>query len=236
MAEPAVAPQPIELKLATGEVIKAPTYEEALKIAVKMAEDTKTVYQQEKQARENLEQRMAAIEARNAAAAQPKPNGNGYSQEKYFQLLNEDAMAAADYLDAHRFGIGDPSQVRPTFLKMQTDISQTRQEAMAAQFIQQHYEDFPQTPEAAKDLRMRFENLMSEGYPATLDTLNMAYSRAVSDGTIKPIEQKAEPERQEANPSLAGSGAQGITDEEASKIDRMSDSELEAYMKQKGLL
>src|SRR5579864_4883304 len=157
MAEPAVA-QPIELKLKTGEVIKAASYEEALKVAVKMAEDTKDGYHDEKTKREALEQRMAAIEAANQEARRPKPVEGQFDNEKYYKLLNESPVAAANYVDSFRFGIPDPAQVPATFQQLQQDVSTTRQEAMAAQFVQQHAKDFPQTPEAAKHLRTTFES------------------------------------------------------------------------------
>lgn len=234
MAE-AAQQQAVELTLKTGEVIKAPNYEEALKIAVKMAEDTKDVYKTEKAAREQLEARMATIEAQTADAARPKPVEGQFSNEKYYELLNRDAAAANDYYLEHRFGM-PANQLVQKFQQLDHDVSVTRQEAMAAQFIQQHAKDFPQTPDAAKALRTQFEGYLSQGYPATVETLNLAYGQAVNEGHIKPLEEK-EPEKQEPpNPALGGGGSAGITDEEASKVETMSDKELEAYLRSKGLL
>lgn len=235
MAEAGTQSQ-IELQLKTGEVIKAPSYEEALKIAVKMVEDNKEYARGLKDKSEALEQRMAAIEAKAAADARPKPVEGQFNKDEYYKRLNDDPISAQNYLDSYRFGIPDPNAVPTTFQQMQRDISVTRQEAMAAQFVQQHAKDFPQTPEAARDLRTRFEAYLADGYPATIETLNLAYGRAVSEGTIKPLEEKEQEREEPPNPNLSGGGAAGITDSEMAKIDQMSDAELEKYMKSKGLI
>jgi len=229
-------PTGIELKLADGSVIKAENVEEALKIAAKMKEDTSAALKEEKQQREQLQARLDAIEAQAREAAKPKPIEGQFNNDRYFKLLNEDPVAAANYIDSHRFGIADPAEVPATFQQMQRDVSVTRQEAMAAQFLQQHARDFPNTPEASKALRQQFEGLLSQGYPATVDSLNLAYSQVISDGRIKPLDDKPEPERIEANPNLSGGGASGIDANEMQRVESMSDKELEAYMREKGIL
>jgi hypothetical protein len=234
MAE--TATQGIKLTLKTGEVIDAPNYEEALKIAVGMAENTKDVYKEEKAKREALEQRIASIEAATAAANRPKPTEGAFNQEKYYELLNRNAVEAANYVDAHRFGINDPNSVPQVFQSMQRDISVTRQEAMGAAFLQQHAKDFPQTPESTAELMKSFKEYIGQGYPATVETLNLAYGQAVTQGHIKPLDQKEAQERQEPNPSLSGSGASGIDAAEMNKVESMSDKELEALLRSKGLL
>lgn len=226
----------IELKLADGSVIKAGSAEEALKIAVKMVEDNKEYARGLKANSEALEQRMAAIESKAAEAARPKPIEGQFNKDEYYKRLNEDPISAQNYLDSYRFGIPDPNAVPGTFQQMQRDISVTRQEAMAAQFMQQHAKDFPQTAESAKDLRSRFEAYLADGYPATIETLNLAYGRAISEGTIKPLEEKEPEPDVQPNPSLNGGGAAAIDASEMQKVEAMSDSELEAYMKSKGLI
>jgi hypothetical protein len=228
--------QGIELTLKTGEVIKAPNFEEALKIAVGMAENTKDAFHTEKTKREELEQRMAAIEAANAEARRPKPADGQFDNEKYYKLLNDSPVAAANYVDSFRFGISDPNQVPATFQHLQTTVSVIEQQSMAAQFMQQHSKDFPQTPEAARALRAQFESLIQQGYPATVESLNMAYGQAVSDGRIKPLEEKEPEPETPPNPNLAGGGATGIDASELNKVENMNMQELEAYMKSKGLI
>ena len=102
-------PTGIELKLADGSVIKAENVEEALKIAAKMKEDTSAALKEEKQQREQLQARLDAIEAQAREAAKPKPIEGQFNNDRYFKLLNEDPVAAANYIDSHRFGIADPA-------------------------------------------------------------------------------------------------------------------------------
>lgn len=225
----------IELKLADGAVIKAATAEEALKIAAKMYEDTKNYAKDEKAQREAMEARIASIEARAAEASKPKLQAGQFDNERYFKLLNEDPVSAANYLDAHRFGVQDPSQVPGMFQGMQTDLSVMKQEAMAAKFMQQHAKDFPQNAESARELRTTFESYLNAGYPATVETLNLAYSNAINEGRIKPMEEKAEEEPVTPNPSLSGSGSSADA-AEINKVEQMSDADLEKYLKEKGLL
>jgi len=228
-------PTAIELTLKTGEVIKAPSYEEALKIAVGMAENTKDVYKEEKAKREALEARVASMEQ----AARPKPvaQEGQFDNDKYYRLLNESPVSAANYVDSFRFGIPDPNEVPRVFQTIQRDVSVTRQESMAAQFMQQHSKDFPANPESASALRKQTESLMAQGHPMSVDLLNLAYMQAVESGQIKPLEEKSAQTREEPNPSLSGGGAAGIVDvAEEQKVASMSDKELEGYLRQKGML
>ena len=233
VAEPAVQ-QPIEIKLKTGEVIKAQTYEDALKVAIKMAEDSKDWGHQEKEARERLESQVGTLSSQVQQLQKPPQQTNGFDKTKYYALLNDDPIMAQNYVDAHRFGLEDPAQVPGYFRQMANDVSVTRQESLAASFLQQHSEDFP--PTGAPVLRKEFETLIAAGYPATLDTLNMAYGHAVDNGTIKPLEKQQQQQREEPNPSLRGEGDRGVSEEEAAKVDKMSDKDLEAYLRSKGLL
>lgn len=232
----ATTPTGIELKLADGSVIKAENVEEALKIAAKMKEDTSAALREEKAARESLQSRLDAIEAQAREAARPRPVDGQFNKDEYYRKLNDDPIAAQNYLDSFRFGIPDPNAVPLTFQQMQRDVSVTRQESMAAQFMQQHAEDFPQTPEAARALRTQFESYIASGYPATVETLNLAYNQTINEGTIKPLEKEPEETRQEPNPVLAGGGASAVDASEMQKVEQMSDAELEKYMKEKGLL
>lgn len=228
--------QGFEVTLEDGSVVKAPNAEEAFKIVAKMKTDTSSALKSEREARQQLEQRMATIEAQNAEARKPKPVDGQFDNDKYYKLLNESPVAAANYVDSFRFGISDPNQVPHTFMQLQTSVSVIEQQSMAAQFMQQHSKDFPQTPEAAKALRSQFESLIQQGYPATVESLNMAYGQAINQGAIKPLEEK-EPEPQlEPNPNLGGGGASGIDASEMQKVEQMSMQELEAYMKSKNLL
>ncbi len=56
-------PTPIEIKLGDGSVIKADSVEDALKMAVKMKEDTSSALKEERAARERIEQEQQRLTA-----------------------------------------------------------------------------------------------------------------------------------------------------------------------------
>jgi hypothetical protein len=234
MAE-AATEQGIEIKLKTGEVIKAPNAEEAFKIAVKMAEDTKDVYKTEKEARERLEAQVATLSQQVQQTRQPART-DGFDRDLYYKKLNDDPMEAQDYLDAHRFGLSDPSQVRQRFAYIGQKIDELDGNMLAGSFLQQHAEDFPAGPESAKVLRDRIQQLSSSGYPTTIDTMNMAYNQLIEEGKIKPNEPQREEQRDEPNPSLVGAGQHDIPESEVKKAETMNDKDLEAYLRSKGML
>lgn len=232
MAEQATQ-QGIEMTLADGSVIKAANSEEALKIAAKMKEDTSASLKEEKSKREALETQVASLTAQFEESRKPAPKEGSFDNERYWKLMNQDPVAAQNYLDGHRFGI-PPEQVAPRFNQMQTQLDQFRGEALASQFLTQHYEDFPATQESAKSLRTRVEQLQNAGYPVTVETMNIAYGQLVEEGAIKPLE-KEEQKREEPNPSARGAGA-SIPDSEINKAEGMSDKDLEAFLKSKGMI
>lgn len=227
---------PIELTLKSGEVIKAATPEEALKIAIKMAEDTKEAYRTEKEQREALAAQVAQLGEQVQQVSRKPAEPGAFNKEQYWKLMNEDPVTAQNYLDAFRFGISDPSQVPQTFVNMNESISRFEGEAVAAAFLQQHYEDFPGGIDAAKSLRMRVEELGKQGYPMRLDTLNMAYSQLVSEGSIKPLEKKEREEREEPPPALRGAGQHDVPQAELDKAENMSTQELEKFLRTKGMI
>jgi len=231
--------QPFELQLEDGTVVKAPNIEEGLKIVAKMKTDTAAALREERTKREALEQQQTALAAQVEQLrqqSQPKPQNNGgYDKDHYWKLMNEDPMLAQNYLDAHRFGIENPEEVPTTFRRLQEDVQKNRGDQLGTLFIQQHYEDFPATPESADKLAKRVKELSDQGYPLTLDTMNLAYSKLIDEGSIKPLETKPR-EQEEPNPSLGGSGASAIPETELAKAEQMPTDELEKYLRAKGML
>ena len=225
---------PVELTLKTGEVIKAANYEEALKIAVGMAENTKDVYKDEKAKREALEAQVASLSSQVASLNRPAPVANGqFDKDRYYKLLNEDPIQAQNYVDGARFGI-EASQVPTYFQQMNQTVSEVRQNMVAGQFLAQHAEDFP--AESAPLLTKKTEELLSQGIPYTVDTVNLAYSQLVASGQIKPNVPKPNQQNEEANPSLVGGGGDiQVTADDDAKMAAMSMSELTAYMRSKGV-
>lgn len=251
-----VLDKPIEITLGDGSKIVGATLEEALNNAKKRVEDTTAALKAEREAKTKLEgdltryketeeerkaeeERQAEVERQRKAATDSKEGK--FSKDQYYRLLNDDPLAAANYLDAHRLGIPDPNQVPQRFNSMAAQISEINQERVASAFWRQHPE-FPQEITAARALDKRVSQLLNEGYPFTVRTFNIAYDELVGEDTIKPIdleaknkEEKAKEEESRPNPSLSGSGATSA-DDELRKIESMDEKALEAYGRSKGFI
>lgn len=228
-----------ELTLADGSVVKADNVEEAIKIVAKMKTDTSSALKEERTKREEMEQRLNAMQAelqqRNAPA---KAQEGTFDRDHYFRLVGEDPMLAQNYLDAHRFGIADPSQVVPYFQGMYSTVTNLEQNTLAASFINSHPE-FPSDAANAQILTQEVMRLRNLGHPVTMDTLNVAWQNCVANDSITPVEAKQEPD--DPNPSLGGGGA-GTLDAESSRVEqdvisgKMSMTDFEKYLKSKGML
>src|SRR5579863_1472957 len=98
-------PQPIELTLKDGSVIRGASAEEALKMAAKMKEDTSDALRSEREARTALEAQVASLSTQVASMNRPAPAVNGqFDRDRYYKLLNEDPAQANDYYMEKRFG------------------------------------------------------------------------------------------------------------------------------------
>lgn len=231
--------QGFEFKLADGSVVKAENVEEAFKTVAKMKEDTSSALKEERTKREDMEQRLTALQAevqqRNQAPAREE---NGFNRDHYFRLVGEDPMAAANYLDASRFGISDPSQVPGYFQGVAAKVTNLEQQTLAASFVNSHA-DFPGGVDNANILTKEVVRLSQAGHPVNMDTIDLAWRNCVENEQIIPIEQQQEQE--DPNPSLGGGGA-GILDAETTRIEadvmsgKMSMLDFEKYLKSKGAL
>lgn len=233
MSTASVIPEvkPIEIKLGDGSVIKGANMEEAIQNAVKRVEDNVTAYKTEKQKREEAEAEAARLRGELDAKVTPHDDGKGFAKDRYYQLLNDDPLAAQNYLDQYRFGVPDPVAA---FNGMRVAVDAIQQQAVAAAFSAVHADDFPATAEAAKALTQRTEQLVRQGFPYNLDTVNYAYSQVVGEGLIKPLE-RTEETRETPNPSLTGSGGGQLPDDIA-RADQMSDADLEKLLRSRGVL
>jgi len=238
MAE-AVEQKPIELTLGDGTVVKAPNVEEAFKVVAKMKEDTAAALRDAKaqlatiqSERDNYAQQVESVRQQQERANQVA-NG-GYSKEYYYKLLNEDPMAAADYLDAYRYDLPQ-EQVRQTFIGVRQNVDNLVYQSVTSSFLAQHAEDYPQgDKEAARAMVGRMKQLVDNGLPVTADTMNYAYTQLVGEGTIKPLQQ-VQDETPDAPPSMSRPGM-SISDSEASKAEQMDDKQLAALLRSKGML
>ena len=232
--------EPIKIRLEDGSVIEGATAEEALANAAKRIQDNQAAYKAEKAAREAAEQRTIAFQQAEQLRTQEverqkriQQNG-GFDQTQYYNLLNSDPLAAFDYAFEHRFQ-RKPQQVMQDFEAVTSKVSVFEQKAAAAEFIATH-PDFPTTDKnAARLMNERVSALIGQGHPFTLDTMGIAFSNLVNEGAITLIEKTPEPEPEPPNPSLGGGGA-NVTEAEMQKADSMTDAQLEALLRSKGML
>lgn len=225
---------PIEVKLGDGSVVKADNIEEAFQKVAKMKEDTAAELKRTRDELQGFKSQFEDFQRKEqerevAARRQEAVKDGKFDSERYYQLLNTDPVAANDYYFEYRFG-RKPEDFNNEYQRVQQQVSVFEQERVAASFQARHAEEFPATPEAAKAMRQKTEELISQGHPFSTKTLEMAWGELVESGTIKPLEQKEEKEER-ANPVLAGGGAQEFTPADAEKL---SDKELEAQLRKMG--
>ncbi len=228
---------PFELTLADGSVVKAENQDEALKTLAKMKVDTASALKQERDQSEQLRQQNAMLQAQLAAANPPTPRAkdSGFDNDHYWALYNSDPMEAQNYLDAHRFGIDDPKQVPLVFNQMRQEVSSMQQQAIAAEFYQQHIDDFPREQGAIKAVSQRFQALIGQGFPANAATLDFGYQQLIGEGAVKPNEAQTQHDTS-PNPALSGAGAPQQADSELQRFEKMGTAEQEAYLRSKGMM
>lgn len=241
MSETQTQDKPYEVTLGDGTVVKAPNLEEAFKTVAKMKEDTAAALREARQKYEAVEQqnqtyaqRLAEVEAANRRTE--TANNGGFSKDEYYRLLNQDPMAAQDYMDAYRYDIGDPSKVREVFTGVRQRVDELVQQTVTGAFLSQHYEDYPsQDVNANKVMADRYRQYVLNGLPVSVDTMNLAYTSLVNEGQIKPLEPQKQDETPNLPPTLSGSGA-ALSETEYQKAESMSDKELAALLKSKGMI
>lgn len=227
--------QPIELTLGDGSVVKGANLQEAFDNLKKMKEDTSAALKQQREQLAGVQTQYETVQQEIERLKNPprQDDGKTFQKDQYYQLLNQDPMAAQDYLDRYRWDM-DPVQVRQQFSNMAQQVSELSQQSVAASFLAQHADDFPPDPEAAKALTRRVSELQLRGVPFNVDTMNYAYSQLVNEQTIKPV-QRQEPDNQ-PNPSLSGAGRVSAEEAEYQKAEKMSDGDLEKYLRSKGII
>ncbi len=243
----------VEITLGDGSKIVGKDYEEAIQNAVKRIEDrSKDLKEQQEKStklqteldgyKQTEEERKAEADRQRALEAQKKDKKEGgLDKVEYYRLLNEDPIAAQNYLDSVRLGVSDPSQVPGIFTGMSRKINEIDQERVASTFWRNHPE-FPQELSAAKLLDKRVGQLLQEGHPFSARTFNMAYEELVGEEVIKPMdldtekkkeEEKKRKEEEQPNPKLVG-GSGGAEDAELRKFENMSMNDLEKLGREKG--
>jgi len=100
-----------------------------------------------------------------------------FSQARYIELLRDNALEAAEYVDSHRYGIKEkPSEYIKQTLRQS---EQLREESEVNRWIRLHPE-FPGGEHAGKLDKVR----QSLGLPMTAENLEVAYQRAIQTNVI----------------------------------------------------
>jgi len=225
--------------------LSAPNIEEAFEHLKKMKEDTVSFAREQKQKAEELAQENARLrqqqedweraQQREAELAAQAQQPASFDSARYYELLNDDPIAAQNYVDQWRFGVPDPVGV---FNAMVQEVSKQRLQIdsrvgadVATAFIATH-PAWPHTAEAARAMCERMEQLQAQSFPFNVSTADYAYRQLVSEGAIKPLNLEPE-EPIEAPPSLSGGGGGSLS---LPDPDSMSDRDLETLLRSRGML
>src|SRR6185437_464096 len=205
---PEVLDKPFEMTLGDGTVVKGANMEEAFKVLAKMKEDTAAALRAERQKVEEFSGQVEQLRGEVQRAKQPvKVEDGKFSSQKYYELLNQDPDAANSYWFETKFGV-KPEVAAQNINQVEQRVSNLVQQHVTASFIAQHSEEFPQTPESAKAMRQKVEELTSRGWDFSVDTLNYAFQNLIENDVIKPLEKEKDKPEDRPNPSLSGSGGQ----------------------------
>ena len=233
---PVVTDKPIEITLGDGSVVKGANLEEAFNNLKQMKENTAAELRRQREEAQGIKSQYETLQQEVEKLKNPPrvDDGKSFNKDQYYRMLNDDPIAAQDYLDRYRWDM-DPSQVRQQFQNVVQQVSELTQSQVAGVFLAQHAEDFPPDTEAARALSGRVRELSMRGLPFNIDTMNYAYSQLIQEQVIKPVQKQDEPDAQ-PNPSLSGAGRVPAEEAELRKVENMSDADLEKYMRSKGLI
>lgn len=216
-AAPPAEPQMLEVKLATGQVYKGKTEKEVIDQLVKAQEHASmTIHEKDQQLKQVLSQMSTQRSA-------PATENAGFDQAKYFKLMEQNALEAADYLDSFR----------PKVREAYQSVQQLKQGGELTAFLNT-CQDFPSTdPSAISAMKARMN---AEGREPTADNLELVYGRLTREGVIKPAPKQSSSEQIPAPaPVLGGHSASSAPDPFA-ELERMSMAELEKVYRRKGLI
>lgn len=237
MSTSAITPdKPIELTLGDGSVVKGANLQEAFDNLKTMKENTAAELRRQKDQGQTLQTQYETLQQEVERLKNPVKvdDGKSFNKDQYYRMLNDDPIAAQDYIDRYRWDM-DPQQVRQQFQNMQQQVSELTQSQVAATFLAQHAEDFPPDVEAAKAMTQRVQELSMRGIPFNVDTMNYAYNQLVQEQKIKPVERQQQ-EEVAPNPTLNGAGRVSAEESELRKAESMSDADLEKLLRSKGVL
>jgi hypothetical protein len=149
-----------------------------------------------------------------------------FDNDTYFQLLGSDPVAAHDYIDQYRYQHQNPIGVITEAVN--STLAQ-KEAAIAEQFLRNH-DDFPAgDPDAAKAMRERVQQLVSQGLRFNETTMEYAYFTLVKDGTLAQEPSRSAPSGPDAAPQ------EPTREQIAAEAEKLSDADLEKLLRQNNM-
>lgn len=221
-------PQEHEIRLATGQVYKGKTYEEAVeKLKAAQEEASRTIREREWTIKE-LKERSAP----KAASVTVGNEGGGYDHNAYLELLAQDAVKAQDYLYRTAYGIDDP---RRFFQEVKTRAQQQAEVTEYAMFNRE-VPDYPSTPE--NNMAME-QYLVSQGIEKpTKNDLKLAYYELREQGVIQaPVTEKPRSRGARAMPTIGNTRQEeaGTPEDLEEMLMSMPKDKFDEFIAKKGL-
>lgn len=218
-----------KIQLPTGEVYEGKDWKDVAEKVAKAKQDTADAYKTEKQQREELE---AQIEA---AKPKPQPQQGEIDYTPYWALVNSGKMIeASNWLDAKRFGFDTPEEVVPTLTGAVRKTNELSDMVEIERFKMAN-PDFPATAEASDAL---MSTIKQWNVPWDSRTLTAAYKTLVTEGKVKPVEEKKTDLGGAPPPGVTvGSGAiTPATNAELEEFQKLPLDKMEEELRKKGLM
>lgn len=221
-------PTKFELKLESGEVFTGDSWEDvANKVGASKSPTSIALRDREQQIRDL----KAELEKRQEAPPPAPADGNGFDNERFFDLWGNSPLDAIDYAIAYRLGV-DPAQVA-SVLPYTRDVTMAAGANMQTALFHQEYPDFPGGDDAAK---LMTDIMNEEGLDWTSRNLGSVYGRLVSQGKLQPRKAAEAPSAPESDipPDVEGQPADLPTNELAD-IEALPTDELEKRLAKLGM-
>jgi len=216
-AEAKETPQEYEIKLATGQVYKGATRDEAEeKLRVSQEEATRTIRDRENQIR--------TLTAEKLASQQPKQESKDgkFEMEKYHNLLATDPLQAAYYLDSFR----------PEYRDAIATVETVKRANAAGTFMRRN-PDYVDTPENSALLAERLQQ--EEGNWSNPDHMERAFYGLIRDGKMKREVEPEKPAKPTPPPRLGGVSPATKEIPDDSELYAMDDKTFNDFMTKRGV-
>ena len=191
-------PKEIVIETATGAVFKGATPEEVMEKMKSSIESGSQTIKQYKEMNEQLTSSIGALQKPRPAASE-----SGFDKAKYYELLNDDPVAAQDYIDATRYG-RPFSEVKESFersARVTGEVAQLMEINKFQQTLARLGEEYQGTPENGDALLNKLGQR-----PLTAENLTSAYVELKAEGKIKAPAKAAEPTQQRKPPASPRGG------------------------------